>query len=279
MILIADSGSTKTDWCVIENSEIKAQHQTSGINPVHQTKETIQDILAPVLQLLPCNDIYFYGAGCSGSYTLFMSEILADTFQIPIENVHVHSDMLGAARAVCGHEAGIACILGTGSNSCYYDGNHIVDNIPPLGYILGDEGSGAVLGKYFLNALFKRELPEELCQLFLTESGLTYADIIERVYRQPMANRFLASTSVFIGKHLDDYPELNQIIIDNFRAFFRKNVTKYQHPELVIGAIGSIANHYQSQLRAAAAIEGFRMGAIIKSPIEGLIAYHSNYKG
>ena len=290
MILIADSGSTKTDWRIIDKNEVIAQQQTSGINPVHQTKEAIKDILSMLLEphrILPAkketevrlSQIHFYGAGCSGSYIRLMSEVLAGTFQISLEQVHVYSDMLGAARAVCGRDAGIACILGTGANSCYYDGKDIVDNIPPLGYILGDEGSGAVLGKHFLNALFKRELPEELCQLFLTECGLTYADIIERVYRQPMANRFLATTSVFIGKHLADYHELNQLVIDNFRAFFRKNVSKYQHSELPVGAVGSIAHHYQSQLRAAAALEGFRMGNIIKSPIDGLIAYHNNTKG
>ena len=286
MIIIADSGSTKTDWCLVRvergvsivegrESIVERRVQTEGINPVHMDKDLIIKSLAPIQKMIVMKDnlssCQFYGAGCTSEHSGYMQQLLSSALQIPFDNVHVHSDMLGAARAVCSREAGIACILGTGSNSCYYDGTDIIDNIPPLGYILGDEGSGASLGKIFLNALFKRDLPESLRRLFLEESQTTYQEIIERVYRKPLANRYLASLSTFIGAHIKEYPELETIVIDNFRTFFRKNVSKYQHPELPVGAVGSIAYHYQSQLRAAAAIEGYRVGNIIKSPIEGLV--------
>ena len=278
MIIIADSGSTKTDWCLVQweglEARVEGEIQTEGINPVHMTHDEIVRIVRKVTSssLAPA-DVFFYGAGCTGDNATRVQQILSAELQIPLDSVHVHSDMLGAARAVCGHEAGIACILGTGSNSCLFDGTAIIDNIPPLGYILGDEGSGAVLGKLFLNALFKRELPDELCQHFLNETGQTYEAIIERVYRKPLANRYLASVSTFIGNHLADYSQLEQLVIDNFRAFFRKNIARYGRTDLPVGAIGSIAFHYQQQLRAAAAIEGFRMGNIIKSPMQGLIEY------
>lgn len=278
MIIIADSGSTKTDWCLVQwegrESRVDGEMQTEGINPVHMTHDEIVRIVRKVsLYQENTDEIFFYGAGCTGEHAERVRHILSAELQLSLDSVHVHGDMLGAARAVCGHEAGIACILGTGSNSCLFDGTAIIDNIPPLGYILGDEGSGAVLGKIFLNALFKRELPDELCRLFLDETGQTYEAIIERVYRKPLANRYLASLSTFIGSHLSDYPQLEQLVIDNFRAFFRNNIARYGRPDLPVGAVGSIAFHYQQQLRAAAALEGFRIGKIIKSPMQGLIAY------
>ena len=179
-----------------------------------------------------------------------------------------------ASRAVCQHQEGLACILGTGSNSCYYDGVKIAENVPPLGYILGDEGSGAVLGKLFLNALFKGTLPASMKEDFLQKSSLTYPEIIQRVYRQPMANRFLASTSLYIYEHLD-VPALRELVKDNFRDFFRKNIAKYQRPDLSIGAIGSIAYHYRDLLREVAEEEGYTLGKVAKSPMEGLVAFHS----
>ena len=183
--------------------------------------------------------------------------------------------MLGAAHAVCGHEEGIACILGTGANSCLYDGEQIVANIPPLGYILGDEGSGAVLGKMLLNGIFKGDLPAEIRDLYLEWSGLTYPEIIDKVYRQPLANRFLASSSKFIKDNLQ-YAELEGLVRYNFDTFFKKNILKYTMSSIrVISAVGGIASAFEEQLRASADSFGYQVGKVLSSPIDGLIEYYS----
>lgn len=289
MMLIADSGSTKTDWTWIENGTIVHRATTAGINPVHQTEEEIKVVVKQLpLTTLPndackaitinykLSSINYYGAGCIPEKKGVVEKVLSKVFP-EAEKIEVENDLLGAARAVCQHQEGLACILGTGSNSCYYDGNKIVENVPPLGYILGDEGSGAVLGKLFLNALFKGTLPVSMKEDFLQKSGLTYPEIIQRVYRQPMANRFLASTSLYIYEHLD-VPALRELVKDNFREFFRKNIAKYQRPDLSIGAIGSIAYHYRDLLREVAEEEGYTLGKVDKSPMEGLVSYHLSTK-
>lgn len=194
---------------------------------------------------------------------------------LPGASVEAHGDLLGAARAVCGQSAGVACILGTGANSCLYDGNDIVQNTPPLGYALGDEGSGAVLGIRFLNALYKGFMPDAVATDFQRDMNMTTADVIARVYRQPMANRFLASLSPFISSHLHE-PQVRQLVVDNFRDFFRRNIVQYGHRDLPVGFVGSMAFHYAEQLAEAAACEGFSVGRVIKSPIDGLAAYHHN---
>ena len=193
----------------------------------------------------------------------------------PSASVKVESDLLGAAHAVCGHEAGIACILGTGANSCQYDGDQIVANIPPLGYILGDEGSGAVLGKLLLNGIFKGDLPTEIRDLYLEWSGLSYPEIIDKVYRQPLANRFLAGISRFIKDNLQ-HTELEALVEYNFDNFFKKNILKYKSsPIRTISAVGGIAAAFEPQLRASANRFDYQVGKVIASPIEGLIEYYS----
>ena len=303
MILIADSGSTKTDWAWVENGTIVHRVETLGINPVHQTEEEIgkvveqlfprkdegrrtkenstdirgyisratetQSISPSSLLLPPSSKIFFYGAGCIPEKKRAVEKVLREVFP-QTKTIEVESDLLGAARAVCQYSEGIACILGTGSNSCLYNGHAIVANIPPLGYILGDEGSGAVLGKLFMNALFKGALPSWIKDDFLQSTGLTYTTIINKVYREPMANRFLATTSLYIKEHLDVEP-LRELVKQNFREFFRKNIARYERPDLPVGAIGSIASHYQDLLREVAMEEGLLMGTISKSPMEGLL--------
>ena len=198
-----------------------------------------------------------------------MTELLQEAFP-QARQVEAHSDLLGAARALCGHNCGIASILGTGANSCLYDGRRIVANTPALGYILGDEGSGAVLGRRFLNALYKGVLSKEIRDSFEAETGLTMAAIIDRVYRQPLANRFLASLSEFIHRHLDD-EAVREIVISNFDDFFLRNIVPYGRRDLPVSFVGSIAWHYQSELQASAIRQGFTLGTILKTPIEGLL--------
>ena len=288
--LIADSGSTKTDWCLLESGGDCHRFSTQGINPCHQSEEEIAAILeqevTPHLRQLQTarpQTLWFYGSGATPAAKQRVEQPLRRLLGTEAD-ITVESDLVGAARALCQHSRGIACILGTGANSCLYDGLRIVANTPALGYILGDEGSGAVLGIRFLNALFKGQLPDELRQEFVTETGLSLDAIIQRVYRQPLANRFLASLSPFIHRHLD-LQQVEAMVIDHFRQFIRKNIQPYYDnprlkealpasPELHV--TGSVGFHYQRQLAAAAALEGMRLGRVMGSPMEGLIGYHSS---
>lgn len=276
MTLIADSGSTKTDWALLAPEGVVIC-RTQGLNPFHQDRAAILGVLRG--ELLPQlggrtpQRIFFYGAGCNAQAAPRMVECLKELF--PAATVEAESDLLGAARALCGHEAAIACILGTGSNSCVYDGERITRNVPPLGYILGDEGSGAVMGRRLLNALYKDETWADLRQLFEQETGLAYADVISRVYRQPMANRFLASLTTFIGRHKAEDSRLSALATDCLTDFFRQNVLRYaEHTRLEVRCVGSIAHHFKAELEQAARAASCRLGTVLQRPIDGLTAYH-----
>jgi len=216
-------------------------------------------------------EIYFYGSGVRPEVAGDMSRLLRLVF--PEAGVEVCSDLMGAARAVCGRSEGIAAILGTGANSGLYDGREIVANTPPLGYILGDEGSGAVLGRNFINALYKGFINQKIRTDFEHDMQLNMAAIIGRVYRQPQANKFLASLAPFIASHLDD-DDIETLVVDNFRSFYRHNIVPYHRSDLPVSFVGSIAYHFEAQLRLAASLEQFTIGRIMKSPIDGLTAYH-----
>jgi N-acetylglucosamine kinase-like BadF-type ATPase len=216
--------------------------------------------------------VYFYGSGIRPEMEKTMRDILEEMFPQAM-TVEVHSDLLGAARALCGHEYGIASILGTGANSCLYDGEKIVEHTPALGYILGDEGSGAALGKRFLHDLYGGKLSEEIKTTFEKDMHLDLAEIINRVYRQPLANRFLASLSVFISNHRED-EGVHGVLVNNFVDFLNYHIAPYNRRDLPVSFIGSIAWHYQEELQEAAQLTGFTIGTILKSPIEGLLRYH-----
>ena len=275
-ILIADSGSTKTDWALG-----KLRLKTQGINPIHQDDEAILSILRQELlpnlksqtsnlksQFSNPKAIRFYGSGVRPDQEVRMQRLLSQVFP-SASDIEARSDMLGAARALCGSSEGIACILGTGANSCLYDGELMGANTPPLGYILGDEGSGAVLGRLFLNALYKERMYAGAREEFEQHTGMTMSDVIDRVYRQPMANRWLASLSVYIGTLLR-HPEVRDLVVQNFRDFIVRNIVPYQRPDLPIGAVGSIAYYYRDQLAEAAQAEGYTLGTVLRSPIDGL---------
>lgn len=278
MKLIADIGSTKTDWCVLDGNLVVERISGQGINPFQQSRAVIQEIINcdvayNISYAGDIEEVWFYGAGCRDEMKPMMREVLSSCFT-SASTVSADTDMLGAARALFADKPGIACILGTGANSCLYDGRKITDNVPPLGYILGDEGSGAVLGKLFVNAMFKGGVSADVREGYLRESGLTLADIIRKVYREPMPNRFLASMSLYVRKHLDD-DSVRQIVVDNFRNFFRRNVALYGNSTHSVGCVGSMAYCYESELSEAAGLEGFSVSKVLKSPIEGLISYHS----
>ena len=277
--LIVDSGSTKTDWALVgSDGTLLATFQTEGINPVHQSDDTIMCVLNKAKALCPSagstvESIHFYGAGLIEPKRPLMVRLLTEAFG-EARSIEAENDLLGAARALCGRHEGIAAILGTGANSCLYDGRRIVQNTPPLGYILGDEGSGAVLGRLFLNALFKGVLPQEMRNDYLTSAGITYADVIQRVYREPQANRFLASTSLYICAHVGESEALQELVTDNFRQFFRRNIVPYGRRDLAVNVVGSIASHYEPYLRQAAEAEGFSLGTVSQSPMQGLLSFH-----
>lgn len=279
MILIADCGSTKIDWCLIENSKVINQVFTCGMNAVMLTEEEmasrIANELMPELGKQNIDAVYFYGAGCI-SEEVCANVANAIRKSIPAPVIEVHTDLLAAARALCGHEAGIACIMGTGSNSCYYDGTNICDNVSPLGYILGDEGSGAVLGKILVGDVLKNQLPAELCEKFLKQFELDRLTIIRRVYKEPQANRFLASVTPFLIQNIE-HPAVHALVLNSFKSFFVRNVCQYQgYKDLKVNFIGSIAFYYKEVLEEAAKACGCTVGTIIKSPMEGLINFHCN---
>lgn len=281
MILIVDCGSTKTHWCLLNNNTVQNEYFTVGMNAVLLTAPEMEEIvrreLLPQMDTLAeaVEEVYFYGAGCLGDEICGNVAAALGAVFTKARGIEADTDLLGAARALCGREPGIACILGTGSNSCYYDGEKIADNVSPLGYILGDEGSGAVLGKILVGDVLKRQLPDDLCEKFLSQFGLDRLGIIRRVYKEPAANRFLASTSPFLLANIDR-PEIHDLVVNAFKAFFRRNIANYacagKYP---VSFIGSIACYYEPQLREAAAPFGYTIGNIVKSPMPGLIAFHT----
>lgn len=278
MILIADSGSTKTDWCVVENGEIIQRVFTKGMNPFFQTEEEMKtELKETLLPQLPKKDleaVYFYGAGCTPEKTPQVHSAISATLPVKGE-VEVSSDMVGAARGLCGHKPGIACILGTGSNSCYYDGQNITANVSPLGFILGDEGSGAVLGKLMVGSLLKNQMTPGLKEKFLEQFKLTPADIIDRVYRKPFPNRFLASLSPFLSQNIED-PTVHALVLDSFKAFLQRNVKQYDYQNCEVHLIGSVAYYYRNILAEAAEATGVKLGNILQSPMPGLVQYHNS---
>ena len=280
MILIADSGSTKTDWSLLSPT-IDIRFTTSGLNPYHQDRRQMESVLKDVAdRVTACQpvetetlSVYFYGSGVRPEQEAPMADLLRESLP-KVEKIETHSDLLGAARALCGHNCGIASILGTGANSCLYDGERILQNTPALGYILGDEGSGAVLGKRFIHDLYTGVLSEGLNKEFEHETGLSLPQIIDRVYRQPLANRFLASLSEFIHNHLSD-PAVEALVCQNFTDFIRLHITPYDRMDLPLSFVGSIAYYYSEQLAKAVSALGYTLGTVLRSPMEGLLRYHA----
>lgn len=277
MILIADSGSTKTDWCITHKGMPIKQIRTKGINPFFQSEMDIQQelthFLLPELPEGEFKAVYFYGAGCTPEKAPILRRAIADS--LPVNgNIKAASDMVGAARSLCGHEAGIACILGTGSNSCFYNGKEITDNVSPLGFILGDEGSGAVLGKLLIGDILKNQFPSAVKEAFFQQFDLTPAEIIDRIYRQPLPNRFLATLSPFLAKHMKE-PSVHALVLNSFIAFFQRNVKQYDYKQYPTHFTGSIAYYYKAILEEAALQTGVQIGKILQSPMDGLISYHA----
>lgn len=275
MQLIADSGSTKVDWRAIKEDGSVIEISTEGINPVFQTREQILDIfntkLVPVLGN-GVKEIYFYGAGVvspevCGALSGYFKEVF------PESECFAASDVLAAARALCGHKPGIACILGTGSNSCMYDGKEIVKNVRAGGFILGDEASGGYLGKRLISDFIKGLLPKEIEDVFVERYGLDYMAIVQKVYRESLPSRFLASFSPFLNE-FKEHPYIHNLLRSSFDEFFKRNIVHYDYQNNEVNFVGSIAYYYRPIIEESAAAQGMKVGKIIKSPIDGLVEYH-----
>lgn len=276
MKLIAESGSTRTEWALVEDNHLVQRVFTEGLNPFFQTR---REISRSVRLGLPesffkkkLDQVYYYGAGCS-SYEKknILGASLVAQFKTPIQ---VESDLLAAARGLFKCEAGIACILGTGSNSCFYDGKIIVKNVKAAGYILGDEGSGAVLGKLFLADLLKGLAPKELANEFHEKFRISVNDVMESVYNLPFPNRFLGTIAYFLGDYMDNEYVYN-LLTNNLRSFFNRNVCQYDNINYPIRFVGSLAYAYPDILQEVAQEFGVEIDVIEETPMNGLIEFHS----
>ena len=276
MKLIAESGSTRTEWALVEDNHLVQRVFTEGLNPFFQTR---REISRSVRLGLPesffkkkLDQVYYYGAGCS-SYEKknILGASLVAQFKTPIQ---VESDLLAAARGLVKCEAGIACILGTGSNSCFYDGKIIVKNVKAAGYILGDEGSGAVLGKLFLADLLKGLAPKELANEFHEKFRISVNDVMESVYNLPFPNRFLGTIAYFLGDYMDNEYVYN-LLTNNLRSFFNRNVCQYDYINYPIRFVGSLAYAYPDILQEVAQEFGVEIDVIEETPMNGLIEFHS----
>lgn len=277
MILLADGGSTKVDWRLVEGTKEIKQISTKGANPFFRSREDISEeikkVINPVLNGHTIDSVHFFGAGCaSPEKNKIVRDAIADN--IKTSHIEVNSDLVAAAKGLCGTKKGIACILGTGSNSCFYDGEEIVENVSPLGYVLGDEGSGAVLGRLFLGACMKNQLTKGLKEKFLREFDLTPAAILDMVYRQPLANRFLASLSPFLVENIHD-KTVYDLVYNAFKDFFVKNVMQYDYKNNDVHFTGSVAYYYKDLVRKVGADLHIKVGIISQSPMEGLIKYYA----
>lgn len=275
--LIADSGATKAEWSLLTNGKQKTI-LTQGISPYFLNKDQVVDVLLkelkPDLKNIRVDEVHYYGTGCANpDNARLMKKAIKQVF--PEANIEVNHDLLAAARALCGVEKGIACILGTGSNSCYYNGKRIISNSPGLGYVLGDEGSGAYLGKkvlqYYLYNTFDDELRGRFDVTYLTNK----AEILENVYKNPLPNRYLAGFVMFLAENRGHYM-IENIIEDCLNDFFFTHLCKYKETwTLPVNFVGSVAFGFKDVLEELCHSYEFELGKILKKPMSGLIEYHS----
>lgn len=276
MILIADSGSTKTEWRSLDKNVQGRSHFSSGINPFFLSSDDIYNHLSEELKDIESRSfsrIFFYGTGCNGEARNNTVKQALNRF-FKAEEINPESDLLGAARSLCQDDPGIACIMGTGSNSCYYNGKKIVSNVAPLGYILGDEGGAAVLGRKLVSAVLKKQVPEYVRKLFFDAYKITQSEILENVYMKPFPNRFLGQFSKFIHAN-KEIPELRNIVISSFEEFIKRNILQYPEAKyLPVHFTGSIAYYFSGMLNETLKNNNLQPGSITLSPMENLIKYH-----
>ncbi len=274
--LIADSGSTKTEWCLVNGKSSKTLF-TQGLSPYFLSAEQIEYIITEELtvklkKVLP-DEVFFYGTGCSNAENVKLVKKAVQKVFTQAE-VHVDHDLMGAAKALCGNEKGIACILGTGSNSCYYNGKKIVKNSPGLGYVLGDEGSGAYMGKKVIQYFLYKTFDEDLIDRFNAKYNTNSDEILSAVYKKPLPNRYLASFVEFLVENRGHYM-IENIIEDSFNDFFFNHVYKYsQSWTMPINFTGSVAFGFKDVLKDMCSSYELTLGKVIKKPMDGLVKFH-----
>jgi len=274
--LIADSGATKAEWCLIDGSRKKILY-TQGISPYFLNTEQIHSLLSkelcPFLKKSRIDVVYYYGTGCANpANARIIKKALQKTF--PGSEVQVTHDLMAAARSLCADDKGIACILGTGSNSCYYNGKKIIKNSPGLGYILGDEGSGAYLGKKILQYYLYRTFDDDLKQKFDAKYHTDTVQILESVYKKPLPNRYLAGFTIFLAENRGHYM-IENIIEDGLNDFFFNHLTKYKETSsLPVSFVGGVAYGFKDVLQQLCFAYEMQLGRVLKNPMEGLIEYH-----
>ena len=278
MTLIADSGSTKTDWCLIRKGKENIEFQTIGMNPYtispSEITNEIRNRILPQIKNENISNIHFYGAGCSSPEKKdFMKEMFSAHF--PNTKIEINHDLMGACKALCQNEKGIVGILGTGSNSCLYDGCEIVENVPSLGYILCDEGSGSMIGKVLLKLYLRDEFPQELHQAFKENYPGKENDFLDKIYKSSLPNRFLASFTPFAYEHRT-HPFIETLLTKVFQEYFESQIIKYSdYQKYKLSIIGSVAYYFQEIISEIAQQYGVAIGCILKVPLSGLIDYHT----
>lgn len=277
VMLIADSGATKAEWCLLQAGKKKI-FITQGISPYFLTTDQIVDLVtaevAKKIKNVTVNNLFFYGTGCAAPQNAkSMKSALQKVF--PDAAVDVQTDLIAAARALCGHQKGIACILGTGVNSGYYNGKKVVRNSPGLGYVLGDEGSGAYLGKKVIQYYLYNTFDDELRLKFDAKFSTTSSEILENVYKKPLPNRYLASFTLFLAENRGHYM-IENILEDGLHDFFFYHLCKYPEVwKLPVNFVGSVAYGFSDVLEQLCKSYEFELGTILKAPMQGLITFHS----
>jgi len=278
IVLIADSGATKTDWVIIDfENEIQIV-QTMGFNPYFvSTKDIYEELtknLYPYFNNELVQEVYFYGAGCSNPSNCDIVNNALEDFLRNARKINVEHDLLGTARSLLGKSDGIACILGTGSNSCLYDGDEIVENVPSLGFILGDEGSGSYMGRLLLRDYFFGKLPEKIAREFEKKYFPSLEKVLDAIYNQSKPNKYLASFAYFLKEHIDD-PHIYGIVKRSFTDYFKVQISQYTgYKNVPVNAVGSIAFHFKDTFLEVASEYSVNIQNIIQSPLEGLINFH-----
>ncbi|MEQ9089561.1 MAG: BadF/BadG/BcrA/BcrD ATPase family protein [Balneola sp.] len=277
-ILIADSGSTKTEWVLVKQ-EGKEFFKSDGLNPYFRThgqlSEAIKNGVKTSLNNTRVDEIFFYGSGSGNeSRKAILQNAIRENF--PDSDIHIESDMLGAAIACFGKKEGVACILGTGSNSCVYDGEKIVKSIPSLGFVFGDEGSGGYFGKRILNAYYYKTMPEDLRKALEETSDMSLESVLHKIYEEPQANRFVASFSKILGDYRD-HPFITNMVRRGFEAFADKQLSYFEESkEKKIGFVGSIASVYQEILEEVLSERGMDLSIVVRKPLDRLVDFHTS---
>ena len=277
MIIVADSGSTKTDWALMENNKLVNQFESPGMNPMTQSSAFISELLNGVEEFQQIGGqvklVYYYGAGCSNdSKKQLMKNALREKF--PNSEINIEHDLLGSAISLCGNKKGIVCILGTGSNCCYYDGKKVHDQRFGHGYIYGDEGSGFDMGKRLVRMYLSNELPDDLNISFENKFALTRELLLNNTYSHSHPNSYVAQFTKFLSENLNNVL-IKTVISDSFESFIINNVQKIDVPGPVnINSVGSIGWVFKDILSEACSKHGISIGRVIQKPIDGLIKHH-----